>query len=85
MVLQGGKRRVSLRSQYLRRNAFWIDDLFKHVNHVKELAVDVADDNHGLLDAQHILLVLYKHAPLTSVFCDPALVAIGARTKPVPF
>lgn len=39
------------------RDALWIDNLFEHVNHVKELTMDVTDDDDRLLDAKHVCLL----------------------------
>lgn len=38
-------------------NAFGVDDLLEHVDHVIELAVDVADDDDWLLDLQQVGLL----------------------------
>ena len=34
---------------HLRWYAFGVDHFLKHVDHVVELSVDIADDDHGLL------------------------------------
>lgn len=43
-----------VRREYLLRNTLGINDLFKHVDHVEELTVDVSNDDDGLFNAQHI-------------------------------
>ena len=40
--------------RYLLRDALGVDDLLKHVDHVIELAVDIADDDDWLLHAEHV-------------------------------
>ena len=47
-----------VRREYLLRNSFRIDYLLEHVNHVEELTVDVANDDDGLLNAEHVRLAL---------------------------
>mgnify|MGYP007086555183 CR=1 FL=1 len=42
---------------YLRWDALGVDNFLEHVDHIVELPVDVADDDNGLLHAQHIRLV----------------------------
>lgn len=38
----------------LRWDSFRVDYLLEHVDHVVELAVDIANDDDGLLDAEHV-------------------------------
>ena len=45
---------------HLRWDAFRVDNFLKHVDHVIELSVDVSDDNHRLLDSNHVGLVAWK-------------------------
>ena len=45
----------------LLRNAFGVDDLLKHVDHVVKLTVNVTDDDHWLLDLEEIGLAFYSH------------------------
>ena len=42
---------------YLRWDAFRVDNFLKHVDHIVKLSMDVSDDNHGLLNTNHIWLV----------------------------
>ena len=42
------------RRDHLLRDTLRVDNFLEHVNHIKELAVDVADDDDWLLDAQHV-------------------------------
>ena len=70
IVLSQGKRilRISLASTdlshnaaqigYLLRNAFRVNHFLEHVDHVVVLTVDVADDDHWLLDLKEIGFVL---------------------------
>ena len=50
---------------HLRWNSLGVDHLLKHVDHVEELTVDVANDDDRLLDAEHIRLVSYIHMWVT--------------------
>lgn len=54
--LGGSDRNKMVRREYLLRNTLGINDLFKHVDHVEELTVDVSNDDDGLFNAQHIRL-----------------------------
>ena len=36
----------------LRRDALWINDFLKHVDHVIVLTVDITDNDYWLLDSQ---------------------------------
>ena len=42
-------------------DALRVDDLLKHVDHVVELSMNVANDDHGLLYADHVWLVTYPY------------------------
>ena len=39
---------------HLRWYAFGVDYFLEHVDHVVELSVDVTNDDHGLLDSDHV-------------------------------
>ena len=42
-------------------DALGVDDLLKHVDHVVELSMNVTNDDHGLLYADHVWLVTYPY------------------------
>ena len=42
---------------HLRWDSLGIDNFLKHMDHIEELTVDVANDNYGLLDADHVCLI----------------------------
>ena len=46
-----------------------VNDLLEHVDHIVELAVDVAHDDHRLFDLDHVWLMLYIHK--TRLLHDP--------------
>ena len=43
----------------LRWDALRIDHLLEHMDHIVELAMNVTDDDDGLLHSQHVRLVTY--------------------------
>ena len=52
--------RSSLDMVHLRRDAFGIHHFLEHMDHVVELTMDVADDNDGLLDSEHVSFIAYN-------------------------
>ena len=44
---------------HLRWDSLGIDHFLKHMDHVKELTVDVTNDDDGLLNAEHVRLISY--------------------------
>ena len=39
---------------HLRWDSLGVDYFLKHMDHIEELTVDVANDDDGLLDAEHL-------------------------------
>ncbi len=54
--------RNSVDLSYLRRDSLGVDNFLEHVDHVKELTMDITDDDDRLLDSQHV-----RFAPFTSI------------------
>ena len=44
---------------HLRWDSLGVDYFLKHMDHIEELTMDVANDNDGLLDAEHVCLISY--------------------------
>ena len=44
---------------HLRWNSLGVDHFLKHMDHIEELTVNVANDDDGLLDAEHVRLIIY--------------------------
>ena len=43
--------------KYLRRDALRVDDFLKHMDHVEELAMNIANNDDWFIHAQHVLLL----------------------------
>ena len=52
---------------HLPRDALRIDHLLEHVNHVKELAMNITNDDDWFFHAQHVWLLAYKSQQASSV------------------
>ena len=44
---------------HLRWDSLGVDHFLKHMDHIEELTVDVANDDDRLLDADHVRLISY--------------------------
>ena len=46
-------------ASHLRRDSLGVHNFLEHVDHVKELTVNVTDDDDWFLDSQHVGLALF--------------------------
>lgn len=58
------KQWCEMKHVHLLWDTFGVNNFLEHMDHVKELAMNVTNDDHGLLNAEHVGLIAYEESKL---------------------